>query len=372
MNTAVSKDTGTQPYLERYYLQKYLYSGDQKLLEGASGLNPAEKWNRWRYAVLVESGKRFFDRTEGFEETLAAELRREFFYLNLNAGQSLLLFQDEYCDYKLIVSHMRQILRRKYAAGYYFAISRRFTDYHELPSVFEKLEQQMDERFYHPERFVFSADEEKALTVHSEVQDSMVIDKISEDVSRKDIDHLWKHFGYLKEKYTANTHYSAMYVRFVFSNVIQEIYSEEEFAAGRDMSAEITRLYQTVNLAEIMGIIEENISAYEEFINSSRERLGEEVRKAGEYIKEHCTEELTPEMLSGKIGLSTGYLSFIFRKETGMSIPRYFKVCRMEKAHTILTEEKRTVSEAAAEVGFGNVQYFEQAYREYFGIMASR
>lgn len=49
----------------------------------------------------------FFDTAEEtLEEEIQKELRRVCFYLNLNARQSLLLFQDVYCDYQLVATSL--------------------------------------------------------------------------------------------------------------------------------------------------------------------------------------------------------------------------------------------------------------------------
>ena len=58
------------------------------------------------------------------------------------------------------------------------------------------------------------------------------MEKISEDISRKDVDQLKKHFECLVKKYENDTRFSAMYVKFVFSNVIQELFQENQFSEG--------------------------------------------------------------------------------------------------------------------------------------------
>lgn len=354
--------------MKEYYLQRYIYSGDEEIIREAKKHFDTEEWTKWHYAVMIESGSSFFENADHVDREIKEDLRREFFYLNLNTRQSLLLFEDMYCDYKLIVNQIRQILRRKYAARFFFAISRKFDGYKALPEILSQLEQQMEERFYHPERIVFTADEEGALSTFSEFQDSMVIEKISEDVSRKDTENLWKHFGLLRDKYSSGFRYSAMYVKFVFSSLIQELYSEEQFAEEHDLSSAVTRLYKAEDVAEILHIVEENISEYVKFINGSMTVLRMEIQKVKDYIQKHCTEEVSPEMLSDKVHLSVGYLSFIFKKETGMSIARYMRVCRMEKAREALKKEGASIEEAAEEAGFRNVDCFRTAFLQYTGV----
>ena len=50
-----------------------------------------------------------------------------------------------------------------------------------------------------------------------------------------------------------------------------------------------------------------------------------------------------------------------------MSIARYMKVCRMEKAREVLESKGTDVKEVAKEVGFENAEYFRTAFYQYTG-----
>ncbi len=62
---------------------------------------------------------------------------------------------------------------------------------------------------------------------------------------------------------------SAMYVKFVFSNVIQELFQENQFSEERKLDHEIERLYSCTNLMEILAVTQDNIKEYEEFLERS-------------------------------------------------------------------------------------------------------
>ena len=132
----------------------------------------------------------------------------------------------------------------------------------------------MEEKFYHPDKHVFTNEDEVLGMEVGEVQDSQLMQAISEDITRKDIEQLWRHFECLKEKYHDNTQYSAMYIKFVFSNVIQELFQENQFSGEHKLEHEIERLYNCRNIMEILSVTEDNIKEYEAFLersmNSSR------------------------------------------------------------------------------------------------------
>ena len=94
-------------FLQQYFLQSYLYSGDRERLKEAEGIVDFAIWEQWHCAILIESDESFFDSaSDEVPLEIQAELRRSFFYLNLNGRQSLLLFKDVYCDYTLVAKNV--------------------------------------------------------------------------------------------------------------------------------------------------------------------------------------------------------------------------------------------------------------------------
>lgn len=363
-----NREIRRQNFLQQYFLQNFLYSGKKEILEKAGEFVDLDKWNGWHCAILIETDTAFFDTAEeNFPGELQKELRRVFFYLNLNERQSLLLFQDVYCDYLLVANHLYTFLKRNYMVRIYLAVSRKFDGCECLPEILGQLEQQMEEKFYHPEKHIFSCEEEELKMVAGEVQDSQLMQMISEDISRKDTEQLWKHFECLKEKYSSNTQFSAMYIKFVFSNVIQELFQENQFADEHRLEQEIDRLYSCGNIMDILKVTEDNIREYEKFLERSMSESRNEVAAVKNYIYQHYGEELNLEMLAEKVYLSSGYLSFIFKKETGMNLNRFIKVFRMEKAGEFLRDTNMKVAQISEKVGFANVSYFCRSFREYYG-----
>ena len=354
-------------FLNQYFLQNYIYSGNPEIIKMAEEMLNVEEWNKWRCAIMVETGDSMFDAAEEtLPQVIRTELHRNFFYLNLNARQSLLLFSDVYCDYLLVARQIYVILKREYRSEFYLSVSRKFDGYSCLPQVLGQLEQQMEEKFYHPDIHVFSGEDERK-TLDKEVEDSKLMQKISEDISRKDVKQLWHHFECLKEKYQENSQFSAMYIKFVFSNVIQELFQEEQFRGERRLEKEIERLYSCNTMSEILEVSTENIQRYEEFINRSMSDSRDEVAMVKNYIYQHYDEDLSLEMLAEKVFLSSGYLSFIFKKETGMNLNRFIRVLRMEKAKELLCSTNMKVAQVSEKVGFANVSYFCRSFREYYG-----
>ena len=86
-----------------------------------------------------------------------------------------------------------------------------------------------------------------------------------------------------------------------------------------------------------------------------------------DFIEQHLGENITRATLAQEVFLSEGYLSKIFLKETGISLPNYIAERRMEKAKEYLENSSLPVSRIATEVGYNNFSYFSKTFRELTG-----
>lgn len=83
-----------------------------------------------------------------------------------------------YCDYVLVAKNVYNLLKRLHPVRFHLAVSRRFDGYQELPEIMEQLEQQMEEKFYHPDIHVYTSEEDEEKNTGEE-RDSRLMEKIS-------------------------------------------------------------------------------------------------------------------------------------------------------------------------------------------------
>ena len=55
-----------------------------------------------------------------------------------------------------------------------------------------------------------------------------------------------------------------------------------------------------------------------------------------------------------------------------MNLSRYIRQCRMERAKELLKETNMKIVQICEKVGFSNVSYFCQSFREYCGVSPER
>lgn len=76
-------------------------------------------------------------------------------------------------------------------------------------------------------------------------------------------------------------------------------------------------------------------------------------KKIQEYIvQNYSNSELSSTLLGDVFNLSPGYLSRLFKEATGIGIPDFINMVRIEKAKTLLIESSQSTREISTAVGY--------------------
>lgn len=153
----------------------------------------------------------------------------------------------------------------------------------------------------------------------------------------------------------------------------------------------VSALYETVIELKLQELVspsnlfdELRKETLEETVSSIRnlaERIAIHVRDSGNrgrtevvyklktYINEHLQDDLSLNVLSEVASLGPAYVSTLFGEVMNESFTEYVTRTRLEKAADLLrADDKRSVKEIAALVGYRNHQYFHVKFKERFGV----
>ncbi len=86
----------------------------------------------------------------------------------------------------------------------------------------------------------------------------------------------------------------------------------------------------------------------------------------------HLTEQqYSVSKMAANLGVSTKYISILFRRECGISAKRYLIVRRLQRACDFLAENKLAINEVARLTGWTNAHYFATTFRKFTGMTPS-
>lgn len=359
-------------FRKRYLFQRYILTGNENYVDLILK-NDKERGeddvSRIQNLMLLEGSETFFeDNRIEVAQGLEKKFGRRLDYLNLNANQILLIFYQSASDnYIRIAKDVQRYILENFNTECFIAVSHKIDGVKDCYKAYQEVELLLENKFYRTDTRVFLPGEEmeqdQTEYVRGEYQK-----RLQEDIRLKDFAHLWADYRTLQDIIYQRKMDSQMYVKFIFSEFVKEIYEEMDMVESPKLQKVIEDIYQSGSLNDICSYVEMVIREFEEQNEVSEEGARDDIEKVKKYISTHIEENLSIDRLAGQVYLSPGYLSYIFKKETGMNLSRYIKECRMEKAKALLKETNMKIVQVGKEVGFSNVSYFCQSFREYCGV----
>lgn len=327
----------------------------------------------YRRMLLLEFEHDFFDfEGAGFEQAILEQIPMEADYLNLNMCQSLLLFQEERDTESFRETAEALHLWLADTRGgqrCYIAVSADFSPEESLSGIFRGLEEMMEYRFFLPDTYIFLKDQLLKNLLIEEPEENQVLDLIKKDIGSRDFVGLTMHLDLLCSKYERSSAFSQLYVKFIFSSLYRDLAMalDGEAASEQKLNHTIDRLYRSTDIHEMVGLLKDTASSLDKVWAVSQDGASREVDMVKAYINSHYEKDLDLVTLAEQVYLSPRYLSTLFKKVTGCGINRYIKTVRMEKAKELLEETNIKVVDLCESVGFRNLSYFCQNFREFYG-----
>lgn len=121
--------------------------------------------------------------------------------------------------------------------------------------------------------------------------------------------------------------------------------------------------------------IEDKCSEFIDSINQLKSELSNKymiknsiVIQALEFIHIHYMEDITVNLISSNLNISSSYLSQIFKKEIGTSIIKYIITYRVEKAKELFSSSDELIYNIAEKVGFSDEKHFSKTFKKITGL----
>ncbi|SFM49741.1 Helix-turn-helix domain-containing protein [Paenibacillus sp. 1_12] len=89
-------------------------------------------------------------------------------------------------------------------------------------------------------------------------------------------------------------------------------------------------------------------------------------------IRNHYRESIGLDWIAEQVYLTPSYLSFLFKKEMGVTIVKYIVSYRFEKAAGLLCGTNMKIIDISVEVGYENYPYFCSQFKSYFGTTPAK
>jgi len=136
-----------------------------------------------------------------------------------------------------------------------------------------------------------------------------------------------------------------------------------------EVEALVLRLVATLLRKVPSALVDETSRA---LLDDEVRSLGPRLARVAEYIRRHANEPLSISTVAQAQGLSSGYLSRLFKSETGESFGSFIAHVRLRRSLDLLSAPNpRPITHIALDCGFPNVKSFNLAFRRAFGSTPS-
>lgn len=383
MKRFLSVDERAQQIMEedfflKYLMAKYLNTGNSEFLkqiyEYERQKKDTERISGILGMMLIETNTVVFGNySMEFLQALRGHLQRKMNCLEINNTRLLLLF------YKDVSENHKRLAKAVYdfAAGVckadcYLVVSRELKNTSETFESYQEMKALLDRnKFYYADRKIFYAeDKEEIKNVGTDI--AGVVERLRTDIYLKDIVNLKEDYRQFEDCVIEESNGSYLYTKFMYAEFVSRIYEEMNLLGSENMREIIEQIYRFDNLLSVKGLAEKVIQEFEIYCTGSGETFSDEIEWIKNYIGSHLGGDLSIENLANNIYLSSGYVSYIFKQETGMKLSTYIKEQRMENAKKLLRESNMKIAQIGEAVGFSQASYFCQSFKKHYGISPGR
>ena len=131
--------------------------------------------------------------------------------------------------------------------------------------------------------------------------------------------------------------------------------------------------YIRANILKILSIVARK---YNKSISMEKNNLiGKHkavVMKIIDYMTENCTKKIYIEDVCCMAGMSATHFSFVFKNITGRTFTEHMRFIKISKAKELLTENKKSISAIAKELGFDDPAYFDRVFKKEVGMTPAK
>lgn len=356
-----------QNILKQYILHSLINGKNINFFERNNDIDLSDLDLNYQRLLLIDFNNSFFDLYDDIEKKLHNLTNIDFDYINLSTTQSLLFIKEENIEnLKAFASSIIKFINLDYQRRAYIAISDILGGCDDWVKRVDDLENRIEARYFNNDNQLFLSNEGLKQTPLELIEN--LVDNTNQAIKIKDINQIKENIKEFYNLYNDNNGYSNEYLKFMFSGVIRNLINLLDVKDNREIEKDIIQFYHSKDYRGLSAILDKFINLVEKELKDSSSMIDKKIDSIIKYIYSHYNEDLSVDSLADYVCLAPSYLSHIFKKETNQNLGKFIKMVRMEKAIDMLEHSHEKIVTIAVAVGYQNVSYFCQCFREYYGV----
>lgn len=329
--------------------------------------------NESQYAVLVMEcrEKEQLRRLEEGLLCLIHEDGMEAVYAETNTAQGAFLINTA-LSYGEFLACVRKWKRESGDIVSTWCVSSYFGNRDHVNLVFWETVKRLKQKFYTEENAIIyePVKEEKGRNTVSDVKIEKNLLSLIRRGQKEEARNLLSEFTKELSDIQVEIQYTVFIYFKICSRLIQDL-KDSDILISRSFDEKVIflELFQAENIYELERITGEVLCVCADSIVGTEKIYSVNVKRTMEFIRDNYQSDLGLEEIAGKVYLSVGYLSNIFKEETGYTVMEYVTSFRMKKAEELLMMSPAIkIKDIAEKLGYQNVQSFIRYFKIYYGI----
>lgn len=378
-----------QEKLEESYLKEVRYEKQKLLTDLIIGRTEAEEEElelpgliagfdgaRHVRMMMLDSRRRFFDRLDpDFERLIAQAIGRCFELVHLNEFQSLLLVEAYADESKEALTELGYSLIRwfrEYGCDITVVVSGIAENARQLYKEYNAMETMLENKFFFDESTVLLANRTSFAggDITTAVNDAL--EELVHNIQRSRYDVAGLRFDQLFDMLQNSDHFSVIYVKYVCTEIVKAIFDASVKKNTNQFKDNLEKIYKTTKLSDLRKVVQSILEENETPAEPSGDTTSKAIEDVVRTIEHDYAADLSLDLLAEKVYLSPSYLSYLFKKQKGISINKYITLYRMEQAKQLLLTTNRKIVDIGKDVGYVNFPYFSSLFKNHYGKTPSQ
>ncbi|MHA0856304.1 response regulator [Paenibacillus sp. CMAA1364] len=273
-----------------------------------------------------------------------------------------------------VTGNIRTTLRKYLSTSVCIGISRIYQEYTDIQKMFRQAKEANLHKFSYPR----GSDILYQDICHLSLEDSEDISEEMKDMENAllygDVHEIEHTLNKIIEKMIASNKLTkdlltglCYTLYYMYQSFVEKYQLTDKGIITKEMYSRIDKMNLKDDFVEWVSYLKNR--TIEQLINNNENMR---VYKAKQYINNSYKEELSLERVATHLELSSGYLSNLFKRETGQNFVDYLTEVRINNAKVLLRTTNLKNAEIAREVGYMDEYYFSKVFKKITGLSPTK
>ncbi len=328
--------------------------------------------NKYMRFISIETRNNYFEqKEEELEEILKNHLPKHFETINLYPNLTyILLYANESLDDEVIENSLRKIYSRltdDKSEMFSVIVGTRFYGMKHFREKLKELEDTIKDTFSYFSGIIYIA--KTNLKDAGAIEEQLQIkDSVMRSIRDKNMAAVKEQMLVYIKRLEAEKSSSAFYVKYLILDIVKAIYQAYGTYNETLIMETANKIMNTNDLEKVAEVLSKIM---DEMMLNDRESLpdmSQSVAEIKKVIKNEYMNDIGLEEIADRVCLTSSYVSFIFKKETGNNLVKYLTDYRMKKARELLESSNMKIVDVGKACGYQNQSYFNKLFKNYYGI----